>query len=149
MSGKSAASSTHLLVVPSATRYLKKVRRFIRGHGRKADYPEEVISEICTAVDEACANIIEHAYKGQPDKEVRIEVAIKPTCCEVSLSDEGDTFDRSAYREPDVVLLTQRRASGGLGVRMIRSLMDLVEYKTRGSTNEIKLTKYCSPQSDR
>ncbi|MDE2958121.1 MAG: ATP-binding protein [Bacteroidota bacterium] len=136
------------LAIPGKTSRLKEVRRFVARHGRRANLSEEVINAMRTAVDEACANIIEHAYHGVADQIVNIEVTVKPDCFVVSLRDQGAPFDRKAYREPDVRELTRSRASGGLGVRMIHALMDQVEYSSKGRTNEIRLTKFTRHQTD-
>lgn len=148
MSGDPTVSAKYSLAVPSATRYLKDVRSFVVRHGRQAKISEDVIHAMRIAVDEACANIIEHAYEGRSDEVVNIIVTIKPDCFVVSLRDQGIPFNRMAYRKPDIVKLTQLRASGGLGVQMIRNLMDQVEYISVGPTNEIRLTKFRQRQTD-
>ena len=148
MSGSASVPTKFSLAIPSRTSRLRDVRRFVVEHGRRANLSEEVIDAMRTAVDEACANIIEHAYQGVADQIVNIEVTVKPDCFVVSLRDQGASFDRKAYHEPDVRKLTKSRASGGLGVRMIRTLMDQVEYSSNGATNEIRLTKFTRRQTD-
>lgn len=142
MSGSSTVPTRYSLTIPSKTSRLRDVRQFIVDHGRRARFSEEVVDAMCTAVDEACANIIEHAYRDCADQIVDIEVIVKPDCFVVNLRDRGVPFDRAAYHEPDVRKLTKSGASGGLGVRMILGLMDQVEYSTNGPTNEIRLTKF-------
>ena len=148
MSGSPTMSTTYSLAIPSKTSHLKDVRQFIVDRGRKAKFSEEVIEAMQTAVDEACANIIEHAYRDCSDEIVNIEVIVKPDCFEVCLRDQGTPFNRSAYRAPDVVKLTKSGASGGLGVRIILDLMDQVEYSNEGQTNIIRLKKFCQRQAD-
>ena len=134
-------STTHTLVIPSATRYLAKVRRFITVHARQAKIREKYLKEVRLAVDEACSNVIEHAYQGKADEKLQITFTIHPTQVIICIRDRGLPFDEEAYRQPNVVELSRKRKSGGLGVDIIRRLMDHVEYSTEGNRNEIKLIK--------
>ena len=66
------ARSIHTLAIPSSTRYLEDVRNFVVLHAQEADFPEDAVEQFKIAVDEACTNVIEHAYGGQTDHEVDI-----------------------------------------------------------------------------
>ena len=136
------ARSIHTLAIPSSTRYLEDVRRFVVLHAQEADFPEDAVEQFKIAVDEACTNIIEHAYGGQANHEVDIAIIIDADRFTVRIRDEGLPFDRSTYHEPDLLKLASKRKKGGLGVHIIRRLMDRVEYRTRGQVNEIRMTKY-------
>lgn len=136
------ARTVHTTTIPSSTRYLEKVRSFVSGHALAADLPLDTVEQFKIAVDEACANVIEHAYRGEDHHEVDIAVIIETDRFIVRIRDKGVSFDQSQYKEPNLLELTKRGAAGGLGVHIIRRLMDRVEYKTRGRVNEISLTKY-------
>lgn len=136
------ASTTYTLVVPSQTRQLAKVRNFVARHARLASVKEEEIGALRQAVDEACANIIEHAYKGNPNHEVNLAMTIDPARVVVRIQDCGLPFDQSAYQRPNILELSRKRKSGGLGVDIIRRLMDQVEYIHDGNINEIRLIKF-------
>ncbi len=143
------ASSTHTLVIPSQTRQLAKVRNFVVQHARKAKVDDAHIEALRLAIDEACTNVIEHAYQGNPNQEVHLTMTIKPTQVVVQIRDQGRPFDRTTYRRPDVMELSRKRKSGGLGVDIIRRLMDKVEYLNHGDTNEIKFVQFRGSHPDR
>lgn len=140
------AVSTASLRIPSATRHLSEVRAFVREHAEAAGFEERTVAAIALAVDEACTNVIEHAYHGHhPEPEtapVDIEIETKPDALVVHIRDEGAAFDREAYEHPDLMAFAARRKSGGFGVHIMHRLMDRVEYRTRGGMNECSLTKY-------
>ncbi|MFQ5571149.1 MAG: ATP-binding protein [Rhodothermales bacterium] len=140
------ARSIHTLAIPSSTRYLEDVRRFVVMHAQEADFPEDAVEHFKIAVDEACTNVIEHAYGGQSDREVDIAIIIDADKFTIRIRDKGLPFDQSTYQEPDLLELTRHRKGGGLGVHIIRRLMDRVEYRKRGRVNEIRLTKYRNSQ---
>lgn len=141
------ARSIHTLAIPSSTRYLEDVRRFVVAHAEDADFPAEAVEQFKIAVDEACTNVIEHAYGGQEGHEVDIAIIIDSDRFTVRIRDEGEPFDQSRYREPNLLEIAKHRRAGGLGVHIIRSLMDRVEYRTRGQVNEIRMTKFRTPQN--
>jgi serine/threonine-protein kinase RsbW len=132
----------HKLTVPSSTRYLEDVREFVARHASDAEFAPDVVEQMKMAVDEACTNVIEHAYEGRTEKPIDIAVIIKPDRLTVRISDEGQAFDPHRYSEPDLVQFAQNRKAGGFGVHIMKRLMDQVEYRTRGNRNECCLTKY-------
>lgn len=136
------ADSIHTLAIPSSTRYLKTVRQFVMLHALAANFSKKTADDFKLCVDEACSNVIKHAYEGQPGHEIDIAVIVDANRFTVRIRDRGTRFDRSKYRKPDVVKYTKERRRGGLGVHIMQQLMDRVEYQTVDSVNEIRLTKY-------
>lgn len=140
--------SAHSLSIPGATQHLGKVRRFVEKHAREARLGEQAIAHIKMAVDEACANIIEHAYDDDR-QEISVLVMIDTERFTVCIRDQGRPFRPESWSEPNLFRIAESRRGGGLGVQIMRSLMDQVEYTTRGDTNEVRLTKFRCGQPDR
>ena len=136
------ARSIYTLNIPSSTRYLGQVRRFVADHAKGANLPENTVEEFKIAVDEACTNVIKHAYKGDEAHQVDVAVIVEPDQFTVRIRDRGTAFNQQTYQEPDLLEAVHLRRSGGLGVEIMRRLMDRVEYRTRGRVNEVHLTKY-------
>jgi serine/threonine-protein kinase RsbW len=134
----------HKLTIPSSTRYLEDVRQFVQSHASDAKFSDDTVEQLKMAVDEACANVIEHAYKGEGERPIDIAVIVAPDKFMVRIRDEGVGFDPKSYSSPDLIKIARSRTAGGLGVHIIKRLMDQVEYRTRGRTNECCMTKYRS-----
>ncbi len=134
--------TVHTLTVPSSTHQLEKVRRFVETHAQAAAFSEADVEQVRVAVDEACTNVIEHAYAGGGDHSIDLTVIITPDRFTVCIRDRGRAFDPSGYREPDILEFARHRHSGGLGVHLMHRLMDDVKYRSHGATNEVCLTKY-------
>ncbi|MFW5973374.1 MAG: ATP-binding protein [Bacteroidota bacterium] len=132
----------HILTIPSATQYLAEVRRFVEKRARTAGLPDDVVDQFKLAVDEACSNVIEHAYAGEASHTIDIKVVSNAARFTVLIRDQGRSFEPQHYRSPDLFDLVQHRKDGGFGVHLMRRLMDRVEYRRRGSVNEVSLTKY-------
>jgi serine/threonine-protein kinase RsbW len=142
------APSIHTLTIPSSTLHLEDVRRFVETHAVRANFNEEAIAQLKMAVDEACTNVIEHAYHGDGQHQIDIAVILKPDRFTVRIRDEGERFKSADYQEPDLLEFAKMRRAGGFGVHIMRRLMDKVEYRTDGNVNECCLIKYRQPDQN-
>ncbi len=131
-----------LLQVPSSTENLALIREFVTSVGRQATLDDEDIANLELAVDEACANVIEHAYGHDVTKEVIVRAVFDDQTLRISVIDTGPGFDPDTTQSKSVEELVKLRKSGGLGIRLIKTLMDEVEYEiVPGQKNELHMTK--------
>lgn len=131
------------LHIESRTDKLIAVREFVSEAARRFGFQEEDVSKIALAVDEACTNIIKHAYKFDPGKEITVSIRSDNGAFEVVIRDRGKEFDPRRIQSPDMKEYLTHFRRGGLGVYLMKSLMDKVEYNiTPGAMNEVRLTKY-------
>jgi serine/threonine-protein kinase RsbW len=134
--------------VPSRTELLEEVRAFVRSAALRFGFVEDDIENIELAVDEACTNIIKHAYKYDPSHEIRIAItsdSVKgaPSKFIIRIFDNGLSFDTTRYSAPDLKEYFSKMQRGGLGIVLMRKIMDEVEYDTvTDNRNSIKLVKY-------
>lgn len=140
--------SVHRLSIPSSTRYLGEVRRFVEDHARKARLQDDEIEQFKIAVDEACTNVIKHAYLGDDQHQIDLAIIVDDDRFTVRIRDDGRSFRPHMYTEPNIFRFAERRRAGGFGVHIMRSLMDEVEFRTRGSVNEVRLTKFRNGQDE-
>jgi len=82
-------------------------------------------SKIVLAVDEACSNVIRHAYKGQSGHPIIIQVTINHAKLEINIVDQGEQVDKNDIKPRPLDELRP----GGLGVHLIRTVMDDVIYQ--------------------
>jgi serine/threonine-protein kinase RsbW len=130
------------LQVPSSTENLAMIREFVTAVGRQAQLDEIAITNLELAVDEACANVIEHAYGHDITKEVVVRAKFDDESLQISVIDEGLGFDPDKTPQESVEDLIKERKSGGLGIRLIKQLMDDVSYEiVPGQKNELHMTK--------
>jgi serine/threonine-protein kinase RsbW len=134
--------------IASRTDNLLEVREFVGSAARSFGFSEEEAANIVLAVDEACTNIIKHAYQYATDKEIEINISQSDGLFEIRIYDSGRSFDPTKVRPPDVKKYIGHRQRGGLGVYLMKRLMDKVEYKFNpGKRNEVRLIKYRSETS--
>ncbi len=130
------------LQVPSSTENLAMIREFVSGVGGQAGLGESEIGKLELAVDEACANVIEHAYGHDLSKDVTVRASFDSDALRIAVIDEGQGFDPGTVTQSELDELVQQRKSGGLGMRLIRTLMDEVQYEIGpGQKNELHMLK--------
>ena len=130
------------LQVPSSTENLAMIREFVSGVGGQAGFGEAEIGKLELAVDEACANVIEHAYGHDLSKDVTVRASFDNDALRIAVIDEGKGFDPGSVTQSELDELVHQRQSGGLGLRLIRTLMDEVKYEiVPGRKNELHMMK--------
>lgn len=132
------------LKIPSSTEELFTVREFIAEAARSFGFEDESIGKIALAVDEACTNIIKHAYSYERDKEIEITVNPNNDKFEIVIVDYGKSFNPKLIKIPDMSEYRTKYRKGGLGMYLMYSLMDKIEYKKLDHRNEVHLIKYLS-----
>ncbi len=133
---------TKKLKVKSKTENLSIIRDFISASAQEAGMKSDAVENIILAVDEACTNIIRHAYKSVPDGELIIKTKSTLSRFEVSITDYGKSFEPEMIPEPDLQKYYRQRRVGGLGMYLMKTLMDDVKYVSiPGKYNEVLLSK--------
>lgn len=133
------------LLVKSTTDNLALIREFTKSAAEECNCPDETIGKIILAVDEACTNIIKHAYKYSPDGNIIISSKFENGKFIISITDEGKHFDPSRVPEPNLLQYQGQKRAGGLGMFLMKKLMDEVKYSTlTGNKNQVILVKYLS-----
>lgn len=121
---------------------LDSIRDFIGEAARQAGFSSKEVYAVQLAVDEACSNIIEHAYEGIPDGVIEISYQVGAGKITVVIHDHGKEFDISTVRKPNLSRDLSEREVGGLGVYLIHKLMDEVHFESsRKHGNTLTLVK--------
>jgi serine/threonine-protein kinase RsbW len=117
------------LTVSSDLDGLPQVIDFVRQACMVAGLPDNAIFACELATDEACTNIIEHAYGGRSDGVIRVSCWTENGAFVVQFYDQGAAFDPTQIREPLLTEELAQRPLGGLGMHFMRSLMDEVRFE--------------------
>ena len=119
--------------IPEVSAWLEEV---MLGSG----FTEEAILDTQLAVEEAITNVIVHGYK-EPGGEVVITCYVSSDCVEVEIADTAPRFDPLSMPEPDLESSIDKRRIGGLGVFLIRQVMNGVSYRYENGKNILVMTK--------
>ena len=131
------------LKIPSITENLQMIREFVLKIAEKAGFNEETQEQIALAVDEACTNVIKHAHHHDARRLMDIQIQTDTIKMKIIITDKGRGFDITKLKDPNVKQFIKESRHGGLGIYLIKTLMDEVDYDFRpGIKNQVLLTKY-------
>ena len=122
---------------------LDAIRSFAAQAARDAGLKDSDVNAVELAVDEASSNIIEHAYQGTEKGDIECTCDCDKDRLIVILRDHGKPFELSKVPEPDLNSDLSHRQVGGLGVFIMKKLMDEVNFEGLGkSGNVLTMVKY-------
>jgi serine/threonine-protein kinase RsbW len=127
---------------PAQFQYLDEMRTFVGRIAGSAGFDAKEIYSIQLATDEAASNIIEHAYADSPSGTIEITCGMQGDSLTIILHDHGKSFDPSSVAPPNLKASLSERQIGGLGIYLMRKLMDEVHYESKpGGGNLLTLIK--------
>jgi len=122
--------------------FLDEIREFVGDVARKGGFSNKDVYNIQLATDEAASNIIEHAYEGVPNGVLDLACNMERDIIKIILIDYGVPYDPSVVPMPDIKADLSERKIGGLGIFLMRKLMDEVHYEPRADkSNVLTMTK--------
>lgn len=131
------------LKVTSKTENLSLIREFIQSAAALVGMNPGVTEDVMLAVDEACTNIIKHAYRSFPDGEILLRLKYSDHKFTITIIDYGNSFHPEDVPDPDLQKYYRQHRVGGLGMYLMKTLMDEVKYSSvPGKYNQVYLTKY-------
>lgn len=113
----------------------------MRHIAKNAGFDSFAIYSIEMAVDEACSNIIEHAYGGEGNGVIYCTCSVGSDGITITLQDRGKSFDPSKVPQPNLSKNLDERTAHGLGLYFIRKWMDEVSFKSTGAENVLTMVK--------
>ncbi|HOG46843.1 MAG TPA: ATP-binding protein [Anaerolineae bacterium] len=134
------------LTVSSDLANLARIADFVAGAALQLGLTEQQVFEVQMATDEACANVIQHAYGPGVPGELHVRCELAGGDFVVTIRDRGRPFDPRQVPPPDLTCPLEERQIGGLGLYFMGQLMDRVVFRSDPQTgNELKMYKRRSP----
>ncbi|HVE00026.1 MAG TPA: ATP-binding protein [Cytophagaceae bacterium] len=115
--------------IACSTENLKEVRKFVNSNLSKLHVSENEINMIVLAVDEICANRIIHSNRSDKNNYLEVEISDKGEGVFFNISDKGDFYDNTTQADPDIQNLIKEKRKGGIGLMLVRKIMDSIEVK--------------------
>ena len=117
--------------------FLDEIREFVGGIARQGGFSDKDVYNIQLATDEAASNMIEHSYENIQDGVIDLSCGMESDQIRIVLIDYGEPFDPSAIPLPDLKADLSDRKIGGLGIFLMRKLMDEVHYEPRPDKSNV------------
>ena len=134
--------------VPCVKSNLRRIRIFIVDVLREQHLSDVDVHSMVLAVDEVCANLMIHSNNCSPKHSIDVEILIKGKGKIVfDIIDKGRGFDIRKYPEPDINEIIRMKKKGGVGLMLVKRIMDDIDFITKEDYNIVRLTKNLQPTS--
>jgi serine/threonine-protein kinase RsbW len=127
--------------VPCQKKKLVDIRFFISEVLKKHLDSEIDINSLVLAVDEICANLMIHSHQCNPSKCLELFVKIDEEEIIFEIKDTGNGFNFKEYKEPSINDIIIEKKKGGLGLMLVKRIMDNIEYIENKNSNVYRLRK--------
>ena len=129
------------LTLPNDINTIPQLNEFIDAVCEELEIDMALAMSLNLAMEEAVVNVMDYAYPVGTEGEVDIEAIADETRLRFVISDSGKPFDPTAKEEVDTTLSAEERPIGGLGIHLIRQLMDDISYERKDGKNILRLSK--------
>ena len=133
--------SSHHLTLKNDIGQVSLLPAFVEDAVKASGLNPEVTDSLTLAIEEAVVNVIDYAYPEGVAGEVDIDAATTDKALIFTITDKGKPFDPTSRGEVDINAGVEERPIGGLGIHLVRQIMDDVRYERRGDKNVLILTK--------
>jgi serine/threonine-protein kinase RsbW len=127
--------------LPADLKEIERLNRIVRQFGDLHEVPGRTLYAFNLALDEIVTNIVLHGYDDPAGQEVEARLVAREGALTAEVEDSGRAFNPLDAPLPDLSAPLDERILGGLGVHLIRSLMDKVEYRREGTKNILTIRK--------
>lgn len=134
-------ATTYRKRISASTKNLAEIRNFVTKYAEEQGFTADKIADIRLAVDEACTNIIKHAYQQDEREEIQIWLEFDEDQLNVIIADRGKSFDPENYHKPNLADQIKKKKRGGMGVHLMRNLMDNITYEKKDGSNILSMCK--------
>lgn len=129
------------LKIPGIYKNLAIISDFVVDYATRLGFQERGVQAVQMAVDEACTNIIEHAYGGEGKGDIELLCQQHQQGIKVVIKDTGNPFNPDSVNPPDLEAPLEERDIGGLGLFLMRKLMDDVHFSFESGGNTLVMIK--------
>lgn len=133
--------TSRTLIIRNDIAELNRMVAFLETLEGEGLLPVALVGPINLVLEEALSNVIFYAYDTQGNEEIHIDFLFEGNQLKITISDGGKAFDPTLEIDPDITLGVEERPIGGLGIYLIRKLMDEVNYARVEEKNVLSLVK--------
>jgi phosphoserine phosphatase RsbU/P len=120
---------------------LGRFNQALTSFGDRHGLAPNVVHDFNLALEEILTNIISHGYTDNREHEIKLHLSAQPGEVKAEVEDDGQPFNPLEAPEPDTTKSLGERTLGGLGIHLVRKLMDGLEYKRQGDRNFLTMKK--------
>lgn len=135
------ADQTHKLELANQLSGLSELQEKLDHLAGQFELSSAMIMQLNLALEEAFTNVVNYAYEDDEPHTIEIIFTKEGQDLLITIIDDGQPFDPTAMADPDILLPAEERKIGGLGVFLVKKVMDKVAYRRENNKNKLFLTK--------
>lgn len=132
----------HRFNISCQTSALSELRAFLQKALAEVNLDEIEKHQVTLAVEEVCANLIIHSHGCNPMDIIQLEVNDSKKKLFFEITDQGKAFNILTYEAPDLKKVMLEKRKGGLGIILVKKIMDEIEFESENGTNTCRLIKW-------
>jgi len=130
------------LTIAAKVENIPAVTDFVNEQLEAVECPAKTLAQICIVIDELMSNIANYAYApGSGELSLRVDTKDNPRRVQLDFIDSGLAYDPLSNRDPDTGLPAEEREIGGLGIFMVKKMVDEIRYSRENGQNILTVTK--------
>ncbi len=134
------------LQVANDLEQVRLVRDRVDAFGERNKLPSDVAFAVKLAIEELLTNTMSYGYSDHEAHTIEVRIDLRGDQLNVRITDDAVAFDPRDAEEPDTTAALKDRTVGGLGIHLVKNLMDYIEYRREGERNHLTLTKSLEKQ---
>jgi serine/threonine-protein kinase RsbW len=129
------------LKLSCCTSALVELRSFLQRSLEAYGFSEVDRHQVTLAVEEVCTNLIIHSHASNPKEVIYLEVKELEKKLAIEITDKGDAFNLLEYEVPDLKKVIEEKRKGGIGIFLVKKIMDEIEFESKNGKNTCRLIK--------
>lgn len=129
------------LKLSCCTSALVELRSFLQRSLKAYGFSEVDRHQVTLAVEEVCTNLIIHSHASNPKEVIYLEVKELEKKLAIEITDKGDAFNLLEYEVPDLKKVIEEKRKGGIGIFLVKKIMDEIEFESKNGKNTCRLIK--------
>lgn len=121
--------------LPALSPLLISINHFLSGQS----LPQETIFRVNLAIEEIVTNIVKYGYDDRNGHAIKVVLDLRPAMIHLRIEDDGHSFDPLQAPEPDIHVPLDQRKIGGLGLHLVRKLVDGIAYRREKDLNILEI----------
>ena len=121
---------------------MSELRKFLQSTLQDFSLSDIDRHQVTLAVEEVCANLIIHSHACNPKDVIHLEIRNSSQKLIFEISDKGEAFNILDYEAPDLKKVILEKRKGGLGIILVKKIMDEIEFESKNGTNTCRLIKW-------
>jgi serine/threonine-protein kinase RsbW len=122
-----------------------ELRSFLQRSLEAYGFSEVDRHQVTLAVEEVCTNLIIHSHASNPKEVIYLEVKELEKKLAIEITDKGDAFNLLEYEVPDLKKVIEEKRKGGIGIFLVKKIMDEIEFESKNGKNTCRLIKKFPP----